>query len=65
MKYIMLGIAFILAGIGFACLGSLMRNWYAFRNFAGYCNLFSVCCLIIGLVVSICGVFVNKDKGNK
>ena len=57
LKYILLGIAFILFGIGAALLGMLLGA-------AGLATPFALFGLFVGLIVAICGC-TAKDKKDK
>ena len=63
MKYLFLGIAFILAGICFACLGFAFHtipNLPLNNLFAIFSIAFSLLFLVFGIIISIGSIYLKK-----
>lgn len=64
MKYILTGIALILAGICFSCLGLLLAAFSTGIDLllAGFCALAALLCVVAGLIICFYCAWGNNDK---
>ena len=64
MKYVFTGIALILAGISFSCLGLLLDAFSTGMDsmLAGICALSAIFSVLAGLVICFCCAWGNNDN---
>ena len=70
MKYLFLGIGFILAGICFAVLGILFNDIPAYvvksqSTLTIFFIALSLLFVIFGLIIIVCSIYLKKDNNEK
>ena len=61
IKYVLVGIAFLLFGIGFMIMSLLVKSLWG-SQFALIVLIFGALGLISGIIVSICAAFLRDDS---